>query len=129
MKLLVCGGRFYGVGRTSIAKAEQDYLVKVLDDLHAATPVSMLISGDCSGADRLAQEWAQRMSIPTMIFPADWSLGKKAGPIRNARMLVEGQPDLVMAFPGGVGTDSMVRLAKAAKVGVIRADLRRGVHS
>ena len=42
-----------------------------------------------------------------------------AGPERNARMLAEGRPDLVVAFPGGTGTADMVRRAKAAGVRVV----------
>lgn len=40
----------------------------------------------------------------------------KLGPLRNQRMLEEGKPDLVVAFPGGGGTKDMVR--RAAKAGV-----------
>jgi hypothetical protein len=40
---------------------------------------------------------------------AEWErLGRKAGPIRNQRMLEEGKPDLVVAFPGGTGTAGMM---------------------
>jgi hypothetical protein len=45
-----------------------------------------------------------------------------AGPIRNQRMLVEGKPDLVVAFPGGKGTAGMVTLARNAGVDVIMVD-------
>jgi len=52
-----------------------------------------------------------------MGFPqGEWDeLGKKAGPLRNQRMLDEGKPDLVVAFPGGGGTKDMVsaRLRRA----------------
>ena len=41
---------------------------------------------------------------------------KKAGPLRNQRMLDEGKPDLVVAFPGGGGTKDMVR--RSVKAGV-----------
>lgn len=44
--------------------------------------------------------------------------GKAAGPIRNQRMLDDGKPDRVLAFPGGRGTANMVKLAKAAGVPV-----------
>src|SRR5262249_16770583 len=45
----------------------------------------------------------------------EWDeLGKKAGPLRNQRMLDEGKPDLVVAFPGGGGTKDMVRRAVQA---------------
>jgi hypothetical protein len=39
--------------------------------------------------------------------------GKKAGPLRNQRMLDEGRPDLVVAFPGGGGTEDMRCAVKA----------------
>ena len=47
----------------------------------------------------------------------EWDeLGKKAGPLRNQRMLDEGKPNLVVAFPGGGGTKDMVRRAVKARV-------------
>lgn len=57
---------------------------------------------------------------PVRAFPADWHRdGKAAGPIRNRRMLLEGMPDLVVAFPGGRGTADMVRRARAAGIEVV----------
>lgn len=51
---------------------------------------------------------------------ADWDgLGRKAGPIRNQRMLDEGKPDLVVAFPGDKGTADMVRRARTASLEVL----------
>lgn len=51
---------------------------------------------------------------------ADWEdLGRKAGPIRNQRMLDDGRPELVVAFPGGPGTAHMCRIAREAGVEVI----------
>ena len=47
------------------------------------------------------------------------SYDANAGPRRNARMLAEGKPDLVVAFPGGRGTADMVSKARAAKVEVM----------
>jgi UDP-N-acetylmuramoylalanine-D-glutamate ligase len=38
--------------------------------------------------------------------------------MRNKWMLTDGKPDLVIAFPGGRGTASMVNLARAAGVPV-----------
>lgn len=43
-----------------------------------------------------------------------------AGFIRNKEMLVEGKPDLVIAFPGGNGTDNMIDLADKAGIKVIK---------
>jgi hypothetical protein len=45
--------------------------------------------------------------------------GKGAGPRRNKQMIEEGNPDLVIAFPGGRGTADMINRARAAGVRVI----------
>jgi len=58
-------------------------------------------------------------------YPADWKrYGYKAGPIRNKQMLVEGKPDVVLAFPRGSlsetrGTKDMVKQARKAGVRTI----------
>jgi hypothetical protein len=58
-------------------------------------------------------------NIPSEIYHADWQLGRKAGPIRNQRMLDEGRPELVIAFPGGRGTSDMTARARAAPLETI----------
>ena len=110
MRVLVCGGRDYKNWAT---------ITKTLD----ALTVTLLIHGAAPGADTLASVWACTQRVPQLPFPltdADWErLGKKAGPMRNARMLTEGKPDLVVAFPGGKGTADMVRQAGAVGVRVM----------
>jgi len=104
MKILVCGGRdFY----------QRPPVFDRLDELQP----THVITGGAPGADDSAMLWACERCVPYTIFPADWSKhGKTAGPIRNKRMLDEGKPDLVLAFPGGVGTMNMV--SQALKAGV-----------
>ena len=54
-----------------------------------------------------------------MVKPHEWAkFGKRAGPMRNARMLAEFNPELVIAFPGGRGTADMIARAKKARVSV-----------
>lgn len=111
-RILVCGGRDFG-GRAS--------LFAVLDSAHRAKPVTAIIHGAARGADTLAGEWAQANGVRVESYPANWSLGKKAGPMRNRRMLVKGKPDIVFAFPRadgsiGEGTADMMHQAKAAGV-------------
>lgn len=111
MRVLVCGGRNY------------DDLVGVslvLDTMHVQRPFTALIEGGAKGADVCAATWAWHVGVPIERFPADWTThGKAAGPIRNQRMIDEGKPDLVVAFPGGRGTADMVRRAKAAGIKVV----------
>lgn len=108
MRVLVCGGRDFLNWR----------LVEyTLDSL---TDVSCIIEGGATGADKYAAHWAGLCGIPVETYRADWNTqGKAAGPIRNKRMLDEGKPDLVVAFPGGRGTANMVAQARKAGVKVV----------
>jgi predicted Rossmann-fold nucleotide-binding protein len=109
MRVLVCGGRDY----QDIAT-----VLRVLDGLEPRP--TLIIEGGSSGCDACAAEWAFRRGVRNVTFHADWKQHKRAaGPIRNQEMIDEGKPDLVVAFPGGVGTADMVRRAKAAGIRVI----------
>ncbi len=100
MKVLVCGGRDF---------SDRVLMGNVLKSLHLDWGLGTIIEGDCSGADRLAGEWARHNGVKNQKFPADWQkYGRAAGPMRNQKMLDEGQPDLVVAFPGGKGTADMI---------------------
>jgi predicted Rossmann-fold nucleotide-binding protein len=111
MRVLVCGGRDY---------ADRDRLNTELDRLRQERGFCLVIAGGARGADTLAEEWAKNRGVPCDVYRADWEgLGRKAGPIRNERMLREGQPELVIAFPGGRGTAHMTRIAREAGVEVI----------
>lgn len=72
----------------------------------------MLIHGDAKGADRLCAKWAQSMGIHCAGVPALWDYYfKGAGFQRNTSMLIL-QPEYCVAFPGGKGTEMMVRLCE-----------------
>lgn len=110
MRVLICGGRAF---------FDKKFAFLVLDLLHSKTPVSVLIEGEAHGADTLGKMWAESHGIPILPFPADWELhGGRAGPARNHKMLRDGRPELVVAFPGGRGTAHMVKIAQAAGVRV-----------
>jgi hypothetical protein len=111
MRVLVCGGR----GFNDVA-----LLRTALNELHAQYGFKVLIHGMQIGADLLAGQWAEDNGIKVEPYRAEWTkYGKPAGPIRNARMLTEGKPKLVIAFPGGRGTRDMCEKAIAAGVEVI----------
>lgn len=88
-----------------------------LDEYHDHLEISALITGLARGADTLAYEWARNRGVPTWEFPAEWKrYGRSAGFRRNEQMINEGQPDFLIAFPGGNGTAHMVRKTKAADI-------------
>lgn len=89
---------------------------------------TIIIEGEASGADTLARQVGENLGFDVWQFPADWKLhGKSAGPIRNRRMVLEGKPDLVIAFHTNLkkskGTADMVAYArsKGIKVEVVTA--------
>ena len=96
-RVLVCGSREY----------KRERFLWTLLDYFAPTVV---ITGGANGADNFAEAWAMLHSCPCLIYKADWSIGKSAGPIRNQQMIDEGKPNMGIAFPLGSspGTRDMV---------------------
>lgn len=109
LRVLVCGGRDYH---------DHAEVYRVLDLVDRKRGITTIIHGAAKGADLIGSAWAQDRDKDEAPFPADWSLGRKAGPVRNQYMLDEGKPDVVIAFPGGRGTADMVSRAKRAGVKV-----------
>lgn len=97
MRVLVCGSRHFN---------NYQLLEETLDGLKT---INTIIHGMAKGADSLGGEYAKIRGIPVLEFPALWNkYGNRAGPIRNAQMLKEGQPDLVVAFLYHVGVQEVL---------------------
>lgn len=139
MIVLVTDGRNY---------PDRDHVFAVLDAIHAATPISLIVHGACgidyadedwsptrmTGADRWAEMWAQTRRcmagrcVPSKAFAADWSHWKQlgragwAGPERNCVMtrFVASRlgPKLGVGFPGQRGTADCLAQARARQLPV-----------
>lgn len=108
MRVLVCGSRHFN---------DYELLERTLETLDITT----IIEGEARGADRLARRYAERRGLDVLPFPALWDKhGRAAGPIRNTQMLVEGRPELVVAFrgPNSRGTQNMINQAEKAGIEV-----------
>lgn len=70
-----------------------------------------IISGGASGIDTCAENYAKKFDIPYKVFPADWSLGKKAGPLRNEQMAAYADALLLIWDGESRGSASMRNLA------------------
>jgi hypothetical protein len=129
-RVLVCGGRKFGKVDLDVipdeleaalanAVVEQEFLKASLDNLKGSLEIDCVIHGGAKGADTLAGQWANNNDLPTEVYLPDWKAHPRtAGFIRNQRMLDEGKPTLVIAFPGGNGTKDMVSRAKKAGIPV-----------
>lgn len=123
MKALVCGGRDY---------LDLKYLEQVLDLCLGWWKLEIIITGEKDktkrdnqgkiyyrGADTLAHQWALKRKLGTEVYLPDWdTFGKPAGMIRNREMLTIGEPNVVIAFPGDVGTENMITISRKAGVPV-----------
>ncbi len=110
-RILVCGGRDW---------TNWVMLSGVLDGYrnqyhHKGKPI-VIVQGGATGADALAKRYAIENDIPYEEFLPEWNkYGRAAGPKRNSEMLDSGI-DVVIAFPGGRGTQDTV--GKAEKLGI-----------
>lgn len=110
--LAVTGGRDY---------TDQARVLFALDSAWAYLGEFHLVHGAARGADALAARWAVLRGVPQTPVPAQWHIhGKSAGRRRNREMLDRGI-DVVLAFPGGRGTEDMVNAAQERGIPVIFA--------
>ncbi len=112
LRVLVCGGRDY---------QNQD---RVWGFLTARLPlIDEIITGGATGADELARLWAVAHRVDHSVDYAHWGWwGKRAGFIRNRKMRQRRKPHVVVAFPGGRGTQDMRSQARRAGIPVIEVE-------
>ena len=107
MKIIVCGGRDF---------TDCEFVFAALDHFNKKHPVSLVIEGGAKGADAIGALWAKHNKIDCWKVTADWDKhGKAAGHIRN-RLMLDLEPDAVIAFPCGKAAANMVQQATAAGV-------------
>lgn len=109
MRVLICGDRNWTDEETIHAY------------IHTLPPQSVVIHGDCRGVDRMAGKLAVEHGHSVMAFPAKWGkFGRSAGPIRNRQMILDGEPELVVAFHNNLteskGTKNMIEQADKAGI-------------
>jgi hypothetical protein len=117
MKIIATGGRDF------TDKTEVHRLLAMFNP-------DQLVVGDCpTGVDFYAREWGDRnvghpLYTHTKVYRANWAdHGLSAGPIRNRRMTLENKDAaLLLAFPGGTGTENCVKNAHVAGILVLRVE-------
>ena len=114
INVLICGSRGFS-----------DYKLFERTLVQHLPPHTYLMSGGATGADSMAEHFAEQYHIPMRVFPAQWDKYKvdgrrnPAGMIRNKEMLVHA--GMVIAFWDGQskGTKDMMRISKAKGLEVI----------
>lgn len=122
-RLVVAGTRtFKGPEAKKLLDAKLDMLLSKKAETHDIT----IISGTCSGADRLGELYAEELNYKVDCYAAEWDkYGNSAGPRRNREMAQAG--DALVAFwdyeSGGTKNmiDEMQKLGKPVVIVDIRA--------
>jgi len=102
--VLICGDRNW-----NNFKVIEDFILTLSKD-------TVIIEGDCRGADKISGYIARKHGLEVIPVPAKWNkYGKTAGPIRNQEMLDKYKPSLVVAFHNHIetskGTKDMIERA------------------
>lgn len=105
IRVLICGDRNWS------------HLLDIENFIKSLPSDTVIIEGECRGADLMAKSFALKYHLQVEKFPANWKkYGKGAGIIRNKEMLDKGNPDFVVAFHNNLaeskGTRNMVKQAK-----------------
>ncbi len=104
MRLIVAGTRTFN---------DYEFLKSTLDHLLSNTTEEVIIvSGKARGADSLGERYAKEKGYEVKEFPADWSIGKSAGPKRNEEMAKYGTHLVAFWDQMSPGTWNMIQVAK-----------------
>lgn len=76
---------------------------------------STVISGAASGVDSVAEHRARLEGLEVVSYPADWSQGRGAGIVRNARIVADA--DIIVAFWDGSSPGTLNSIERGRKAG------------
>lgn len=121
MVVIICGGRDFR-DRSKMAEALDYWMQRlpITKVVHGGQTSFDRLTKEKYGTDYLAGEWAKSRNIPVVVEAVsdeEWKkVGRGAGPMRNRRMLDRHNPERVIAFKGGSGTENMLEQARGRGV-------------
>jgi predicted Rossmann fold nucleotide-binding protein DprA/Smf involved in DNA uptake len=80
MRIIISGSREF-----NNYEIIENKILDIIGKLNSNNNVE-IVSGGCRGVDKCAEMFAYRNGYEFTEFPADWSLGKRAGYLRNKQM-------------------------------------------
>lgn len=108
--VIVTGGRDY----------QDERKVRHILDLAAKKyGIPGIVQGGATGADAFAKKWCEDRGVPCFTAHAWWNYhGKSAGHRRNETMPMFFHVRYCIAFPGGAGTEGMVKICRRLDIDV-----------
>ena len=104
MRIAIVGSRDYGD------------MTRVIDFVRSLDKLDVVVSGGARGVDTVAARTAQLCGLTVVEYPADWSLGRHAGFVRNTQIVEN--CDRVVAFWDGVSHGTRDTIMRARKAGI-----------
>lgn len=102
MKTIIAGSRY-----------TQMPIDKVYQAIHnCGWCVSEIVSGHGGNVDHAAEYAASTLNVPLTTFKPNWTVGRKAGPLRNAQMAAYADALIAIWDGKSKGTLSMIKEAK-----------------
>jgi len=105
MRIMVSGSREY---------SDYEYLRSMLEDAAGTARDVTVVHGDARGADRLSGRAADEYGFKVEKYPADWSIGNRAGAVRNSEMLAQNIDCVLFFFFSGSANAGTRDAAKKA---------------
>ena len=88
MKCVIAGSR--SLGTTSdggqMTLNECQWMEQMFTECEWSDRITEIVSGTAKGVDQLGEQLAEKLNLELTKFPANWSMGRGAGHIRNADM-------------------------------------------
>ena len=115
-RVIIAGCRDFN--NYELLRVKCDHMLSKKKDTHKV----IIVSGHAAGADALGEVYALERGFDLETYPADWSRGRMAGPLRNERMARVA--DALIAFWDGMSTRTKqlidMAIAKQIPVKIIR---------
>ncbi len=80
--------------------------------------ITTVISGGAVGVDKFGEQYAKENDVPIIQMIPDWSLGKRAGILRNIDMANIGEALIAIWDGKSKGTEHMIKEATKKKLKV-----------
>jgi len=103
MKVIIAGSRNFNDYET--LKEICDFMLSRQTDIE-------IVSGVAKGADLLGERYAKEKGYSIKQFPANWSIGKQAGYVRNEEMAQYADAAIVFWDGKSKGSEHMINLTK-----------------
>jgi len=115
LRVIIAGCRDYY--NTEFVCEQADRIIKKKKETYKDQEIGVrIVCGEARGVDQSGKVYGKRNGYPVSSFPADWSLGGIAGPMRNEKMAQFASEEIgvLIAFWDGAskGTRSMIGYAK-----------------